>query len=80
MRTLFAVGTWDKIRAALRREKRDLDETVDEWQTKANSALDEKEQALNATPMEKLAMEQKRAAEIDADLDAVRKRIEDDRR
>lgn len=72
------MGTWDRIRAALHREKRDLDEAVGELKTNANKALDERERALNATPAEKLAIEQQRAAEIDAELDAVRKRIEGD--
>jgi hypothetical protein len=70
------VGTWDRIRAALRREKADLDQAVDEMKTKANSSLDQKERELNATPAEKLVIEQQRANEIDAELDAVRKRIE----
>ena len=46
--------------------------------TRANRSLDERERELNATPAEKLALEQQRAAEIDAELDAVRKRIEGD--
>ena len=69
-------STWDRIRAALRREKRDLDEAVDELTTKANATLDRKERELRATPEEKLAMEQERSDEIDAELDAVRRRIE----
>ena len=68
--------TWDRIRAILRREKRDLDEVVDELTTKGNAALDRKEWELTATPEEKLAMEQARGEEIDADLEAVRRRIE----
>lgn len=70
------MGTWDRIRAALRREKRDVEDALEEFQTKANAALDERERELNATPSEKLAMEQERAREADAEFDAVRKRIE----
>jgi hypothetical protein len=70
------VGTWDRIRAALRREKDDLDQAIDEMKTKANSSLDQKERELNATPAEKLVIEQQRAGDIDAELDAVRQRIE----
>ena len=62
--------------AMLRREKRDIDEAVDEFTTKANATLDRKERELHATPEEKLAMEQERSDEIDAELDAVRRRIE----
>lgn len=69
-------STWDRIRAALRREKGDIDEAVDEFTTKANATLDQKERELHATPEERLAMEQERGDEIDAELEAVRRRIE----
>ena len=67
---------WDKIRAVLRQEKRDIDEAVDELTTKANATLDQKERELRATPEERLAMEQEKGDAIDAELDAVRRRIE----
>ncbi|HEX7165755.1 MAG TPA: hypothetical protein VF230_02125 [Acidimicrobiales bacterium] len=70
------MGTWDRILAALRREKRDVAEAVDEWKDKASAALDQRERELKASPSEKLAMEEQRGSEIDAELDAVRKRIE----
>lgn len=69
-------STWDRILAALRREKRDVDEAIEEWTTKGNATLDRKERELDATPEEKLAMEQAKGDEIDAELDAVRRRIE----
>jgi hypothetical protein len=72
------MGTWDRIRAALRREKHDLDDAVDEFTERANTALDRKERELHATPSEKLAMEQARAKELDAELEAIKKRIEGD--
>jgi hypothetical protein len=68
--------TWDRIRAALKREKRDVDDALDEFKTRAGATLDQRERGLSATPAEKMAIEQERAREIDADLDAVRKRIE----
>lgn len=66
------MGTWDRIRAALRREKHDVEEAKE----RANAALDRRERELNATPAEKLAMEQERASQVDDEFEAVRKRIE----
>lgn len=71
------MGTWERIRAALRREKRELDDVVGDATRKANAALDQRERELEATPAEKLDLEQQRGAENDADFDALRKRIED---
>ena len=70
------MGTWEKIRAILRREKRELDDVIDDVTQRGNAALDRRERELNATPEEKLAIEQERSEEIDAELDAVRRRIE----
>ena len=70
------MGTWDRIRKAFRREKRELDDIVGDASKRANAALDRRERELDATPAEKLEMEQQRAAEIDSEFDAVRKRIE----
>jgi hypothetical protein len=70
------MSTWDRIRAVLRREKRELDDVVDDFKDRANATLDRKEREMNATPEEKFAMEQERAAEVDAELEAVRRRIE----
>lgn len=72
------MGLWERIQAALRREKRDLDQAVDDVTRRADEALDRRERELNATAAEKVALEQKRAKEIDAEFDAVRKRIEGD--
>ena len=72
------MGAWDRIKALLRREQRDLDEAVDELTARANAALDRKERELHATPEEKIAIEQERGEELDAELDAIRKRIEGD--
>jgi hypothetical protein len=62
----------------LGREKRELDDAVEDFKDRANAALDRKEREMNATPEEKFAMEQERGAEIDAELEAVRRRIERD--
>ena len=69
------MGTWDRILAALRREKRDVDAAVDEFEERANAALDRRERELRATPEEKLAMEQERVRENDAEMEELRRRI-----
>jgi hypothetical protein len=70
------MGTWKRIRAALRREKRELDDVVGDATKRADAALTKRERELTASPAEKLALEQERGAEIDAEFDALRKRIE----
>lgn len=71
------MGTWDRIKAALRRERDDVAEAVDDLTDRGNEELDRRERELEATPEERLAMEQERAAELDGDFEAVRRRIED---
>ena len=70
------MGTWDRIRAVLRREKRDLDDAIGDLTARGNAALDRRERELKAGPDEKLEMEQARAAEVDAQFEAARRRIE----
>jgi len=70
------MGAWDRVRKAFRREKRELDDIVGDANARANAALDRRERELNASPTEKLEMEQERGADVDAEFDAVRKRIE----
>jgi len=72
------MSTWDRIRAVLRREKRDLDAAVNDATARGNATLDRKERELTATPEEKLAIAQERAAQADADFEAARRRIEGD--
>jgi hypothetical protein len=72
------MSTWDRIRAALRREKRDLDDAIDDATASGNAALDRRERELTATPEQKLAIEQERASEADAAFDVARRRIEGD--
>lgn len=69
-------GTWDRIKAALRREKKDLDEVVGDATARANEALDRRERELHATPEERLEIEQEKGAALDEEFDAVRRRIE----
>ena len=71
------MGVWQRIQQVLRREKRELDDVLHDAEERANAALDRRERELNATPDERLEMEQERAAELDADFDAVRRRIEE---
>ena len=70
------MGTWDRLRDALRREKKDLDRALDDMKSKGNAALDRRERELDASPEEKFAIQQRKAAEADAELDALRRRIE----
>ena len=67
---------WDRLLAALRREKRDVGEAVDEFEQRANEALDRREREMAASPEERLRMEQERTDDIDAQFDEVRRRIE----
>jgi hypothetical protein len=68
--------TWERLRQALRREKRDVDEAIDEMKDRANAALDQRERERDATPSERLEMEQARARDIDDDIEAIRRKIE----
>ena len=70
------MGTWDRIRAILRREKRELDDVLGDATARANAALDRRERELNASPSERLAMEEERGRELDEEIEAVRRRIE----
>jgi hypothetical protein len=70
------MGTWDRIKAALGREKRELDEVVDDATARANAELDRRERELNATPEERLKIEQEKSAAVDEEFEAVRRRIE----
>ena len=70
------MSTWDRFRNALRRGKRDIDEAVDELKDRANAALDERERERDATPSERLAMQEARAKEADDELEAIKRKIE----
>jgi hypothetical protein len=63
----MAESFWDRVRRALKREV-----------AEANAAMDAKERELAATPDERLVIEQERAAQADAEFEALRKKIEGD--
>lgn len=71
-------GAWDRLRALLRREKHELDDVVTDATERGNEALDRRERELDASPEERLAIEQERAAEQDDAFDALRREIEGD--
>jgi hypothetical protein len=71
------VSTWSRLRAALRREKRDLDEAVQQLQSRLEATLDQRQRDLDASASDKLAMEQDRARAIDDQFEAIRRRIGD---
>jgi hypothetical protein len=73
----MAEGIWDRVRRALRREKREIDDAIADATRRGNEVLDEKERELTATPEERLAIEQERTARADAEFEALRRRIED---
>jgi hypothetical protein len=70
------MGLWDRIRTVLRREVKEVKASAQEAADRANAALDERERELNASPEEKLRLEQERAARGDAEFEALRRRIE----
>ena len=70
------MSTWERFRKALRREQRDVEEALDEMKDRANAALDEKERERDATPSERLAMQEARAKEADDDLEAIKRKLE----
>ena len=71
---------WDRLLATLRREKQDIGEAVADFEDRANANLDRREREMNATPEEKLAIEQERGQQIDDEFEAVRRRIEGEER
>lgn len=73
--TLRVVGTWQRIRSLLRREARDARELVDDTTARGNRALDRRERELNATPAEKLQIEQEKIAANDAEFDEIRRQL-----
>jgi len=68
---------WDKIRAALGREATDARELLDETAKRGNRAMDQRERELNATPEEKLTIEQERIATSDAEFEELRRKLGD---
>ena len=70
------MGTWDRIRAALRREAEDLKEAAHDATARGNAALERREREQAATPEEKIGFEQERIAEHDAEYEALKRQIE----
>ena len=69
---------FDRLKAALRLEKAELDDALRDAEVRGNAALDERERLLHATPEERLRIEQERAAAADAEYEALRRKIEGD--
>jgi hypothetical protein len=69
-------GTWDRLKAALRREKDELDDVVADATVRGNETLDRKEREQAASPAEKLRLEQERAAAADQEFEAMKRKIE----
>ena len=72
------MSTWDRLRAALRRETKDVQEALSDFEARTNATLDEKERLLKASPSEKMAMEQNNARALDDQLEALKRRIDGD--
>jgi hypothetical protein len=70
------VSVWDRLRAALRREAKDAKELLDDTTARGNRAMDQRERELNATPEEKLAIEQERIAANDTEFEELRRKLE----
>ena len=69
-------STWDRLRAVFRRESRELEDAVEDAKARANEELDRREREMNASPEDRLTMEQERAAKQDDEYEALRRRIE----
>ena len=67
---------WDRLRALFRRERDDVADALSDATARANEALDRRERELAATPEERLALEQDRAAAQDEDFEELRRKIE----
>ena len=71
-------STWDKLRAALRREKHDVQSAISDFTSRANASLDDRERELRASPAERMAMEQAKAQALDDQFRALRDKIDRD--
>jgi hypothetical protein len=67
---------WDRIKAALRRERTDAQELVDDLTASGNRALDQRERELAATPDERLRIEQERIAASDEEYEALKRKLD----
>lgn len=72
----MGASTWDRLRAILRREKRELDDVIDDVAARGNEVLDRRERELAASPEERLSIERERAKVEDDEYEALRRKIE----
>ena len=70
------MSVWDRLRAVLGREARDVEDALDDATARGNEALDRRERELAATPEERLEIERERAEAQDDEYEALRRRIE----
>jgi hypothetical protein len=70
------MSVWDSLRRAFKRETRELEDVIADATERGNAALDEKERELNATPEERLLIEQQRAEQTDQEFEALKRKIE----
>ena len=69
---------WDRLRRALGREARDIEDAIADATQRGHEVMDEKERELAATPEERLLIEQQRAEQADAEFEALKRQIERD--
>ena len=67
---------WDRLRALLGQEAREVEDAIDDATARGNEALDRRERELAATPEERLALERERAEAQDDEYEALRRKIE----
>ena len=72
----MSASTWDRLRALLRREKREVHDALADAAARGNEALDRRERELAASPEERLEIERERAAAQDDEYQALRQKIE----
>ena len=72
----MSASAWGRLRAMFRREKRELDDAIADATARGNEALDRREREMEASPEERLSIEQERAAAQDAEYEALRRKIE----
>jgi hypothetical protein len=72
------MSIWDRLRALLGQEAREVEDAIDDATARGNEALDRRARELGATPEEPLAIERERAEPQDAEYEALRRKIEGD--
>ena len=70
------MSVWDRLRALLGQEARDIEDALDDATARGNEALDRRERELAASPEERLEIERERAEANDDEYEALRRRIE----